>query len=65
VGNATRIGGRRPSRMVLPRGLEVEGQTMCVLPHGLGGLEDQKSLRTWRPSAFGSAFWALGGRGAR
>jgi hypothetical protein len=51
--------------MVLPRGLGVEGQKVGVLPHGLGGLEDQKSLSTWRPAGSGSAFWALGGRGAR
>jgi hypothetical protein len=28
---------------VLPRGLEVEGQKVCVLLHGLGGVEDEKS----------------------
>jgi hypothetical protein len=47
---------------VVPCGLEVQGQNVCVLPHGLGGLEDLKAKASWGPSAFGCAFWAVGGR---
>jgi hypothetical protein len=49
---------------VVLHGWGVECHKVCVLPHGLGGLVERKSKSMRGPSAFGKAFWALGGRGA-
>jgi hypothetical protein len=45
VGNATQIGGRRPSSVVLPRGLEVEARKMCFTTR-IGGPGDLKAKGT-------------------
>jgi hypothetical protein len=56
-----RLGTPGHKGWVLPRGLEVEGQNMCVLLHRLGGPVDQKSKGMWGPSASEAGFGALGG----
>ena len=43
--------------------MRVEGQKVCVLPHGLGGLVDLKDREIRALQAFGPGFGALGGRG--
>jgi hypothetical protein len=48
---------------VLPRGLGVEGQNVCVLQHGLVGPVDLKNKAIQGPVGSEVGFGALGGRG--